>query len=103
MIQSGDLFFGLTLHSSFKVATFFWTDITFVIRSGDLFLGADITFVIQSCAFCFGLTLVSTFNIVLGADITFDVQRGVCFWPTFDQLFRHLISTSWVLGVESSD
>ena len=34
---------------------------------------------------------------MLGTDITFDVQRGVCFWPTFDQLLRHLISTSWVL------
>ena len=70
---------------------------TVFLGEGEVGGGAGITFVIQSCAFCFGLTLDSTFNIELGTDITFDVQRGVCFWPTFDQLFRHLISTSWVL------
>ena len=110
-------FFGLTLHSSFKVVTFFlgwhyirdsklcllfWADIRFDVQRGDLlshtrrsrwwqFL-ADIQ---RSTWWLYSQH--STFNIVPGTDITFDVQRGVCFWPTFDQLFRHLISTSWVL------
>ena len=86
----------MTLHSSFNVVTFLGADITFVIQSGDLFFGltlhssfkvvtffwADITFVIQSCAFCFGLTLDSTFNVVIFCP-TLDVQGGDSFWQTF--------------------
>ena len=102
VIQSGDLFLGWHYIRDSKLCLLFWADIRFDVQRGDFlshtrrsrwwqFL-ADIQ---RSTWWLYSQH--STFNIVLGTDITFDVQRGVCFWPTFDQLFRHLISTSWVL------
>ena len=114
VIQSGDLFFGPTLHSSFKVVTFFlgWH----YIRHSKWwpFFGPTLHSSFKVATFFLDWHYIrhskwwpffggwhyirdSKLCLLFWADIRFDVQRGVCFWPTFDQLFRHLISTSWVL------